>query len=94
MVAAGIVESSVDVRARDQAQREQYTRENKYGLELVDIGRLGLLAGVWGVNGLRNRILVSVLCLRPYSVANNSLALPLIFIYEHACYYPQRSESP
>jgi len=59
MQAAGIIEETADVRARDKAFQETLQRETEMGLRRLEVGRVLLVAGVWGVCGSRRRILVS-----------------------------------
>lgn len=59
MQAAGIIEETADVRARDKAFQETLQRETEMGLRRLEVGRVLLVAGVWGVCGFRRRILVS-----------------------------------
>lgn len=59
MQAAGIIEETADVRARDKAFQETLQRETEIGLRRLEVGRVLLVAGVWGVCGFRRRILVS-----------------------------------
>jgi hypothetical protein len=61
MQAAGIIEETADVRARDKAFEETVNRETEMGLRRLEIGRVLLVAGVWGVCGFRRRILVSLI---------------------------------
>jgi hypothetical protein len=62
MQAAGIIEETAEVRARDKAVEETLHRETEMGLRRLEVGRVLLVAGVWGVCGMRRRILVSSLC--------------------------------
>ncbi len=64
MQAAGIIEETADVRARDKAFEETLNRETEMGLRRLEIGRVLLVAGVWGVCGFRRRILVSLTPMR------------------------------
>ena len=73
MQAAGIIEETADVRARDKAFRETLYRETKMGLQRLEVGRLLLVGGVWGVCGFRRRILVSYI--RIYHVGSDSSAI-------------------
>lgn len=59
MQAAGIIEETADVQARDKAMEETLQRETEMGLRRLEVGRVLLVAGVWGVCGLRRRVLVS-----------------------------------
>jgi hypothetical protein len=59
MQAAGIIEETADVQARDKAFEETLQRETEMGLRRLEVGRVLLVAGVWGVCGLRRRVLVS-----------------------------------
>lgn len=59
MQAAGIIEETADVQARDMAFKERVRRETEMGLRHLEAGRVLLVAGVWGVCGFRRRILVS-----------------------------------
>jgi hypothetical protein len=59
MQAAGIIEETADAQARDKAFKEILQRETEMGLRRLEVGRVLLVAGVWGVCGFRRRILVS-----------------------------------
>lgn len=61
MQAAGIIEETSDIRARDKAFEETVNRETEMGLRRLEVGRVLLVAGVWGVCGFRRRILVSLI---------------------------------
>jgi len=59
MQAAGIIEETADVQARDKIFENTINEETVIGYRRLEIGRVLLVAGVWGVCGLRRRILVS-----------------------------------
>jgi hypothetical protein len=58
MLAAGVIEETSDIQARDKAFEESVNRETEMGLRRLEVGRVLLVAGVWGVGGFRRRILV------------------------------------
>ncbi|KAI9730947.1 MAG: hypothetical protein M1818_008022 [Claussenomyces sp. TS43310] len=58
MQTAGIIEETAEIRARDQAVEESLQEETEMGLRRLEIGRVVLVAGVWGVCGLRRRVLL------------------------------------
>jgi hypothetical protein len=74
MQAAGIIEETADVRARDKAFEETLQRENEMGLRRLEVGRVLLVAGVWGVCGFRRRILVSFVPRR--KISSNCTVVP------------------
>lgn len=61
MQAAGIIEETADIQARDKVVEDALNEEMEMGLKRLEIGRVVLVAGVWGVCGLRRRILVSLI---------------------------------
>lgn len=56
--AVGVIEETSQIRARDKAIEENLQRETEMGLRRLEIGRVILVGGVWGVCGLRRRVLV------------------------------------
>lgn len=58
MQATGVVEESSVTKAKEKALREEEEKETIMGLRLLEFGRAALVGGVWGVLGLRRRILV------------------------------------
>jgi hypothetical protein len=58
MQAAGIIEETADIQARDKIVENNLRQETEVGLRRLEFGRVLLVAGVWGVVGLRRRILV------------------------------------
>lgn len=58
MHTAGIIEETADVQAREKVAEETMNKEVKMGWFHHKLGRKALVAGVWGVLGLRRRILV------------------------------------
>lgn len=59
MLVTGVVENSEATRAKKRELESILMKENMEGLRLLEIGRFALIGGVWGVLGLRKRILVS-----------------------------------
>ena len=55
----GVVEYSSAVKARDRKAKAAKTRETFIGLRFVELGGAVLIGGLWGVLGLRRRVLVS-----------------------------------
>ena len=65
MQVTGVVEDSIAAKSRAKAYRLQKNQETYTGLRLMEAGRAVLVGGVWGVLGLRRRVLVgprSILC--------------------------------
>ena len=60
----GIVEDSIAARVRQKEALMLKNYETLTGLRLMEGGRAFLVAGVWGVHGLRRRILVSRSCVK------------------------------
>lgn len=60
MQAVGIVEDTAAIRERAKAEEDVFARETDTGLQRLEIGKFLCVAGVWGVCGLRRRILVSL----------------------------------
>jgi hypothetical protein len=58
MQAAGIIEETAQIRAREKELDQTITDETEMGLRRLEIGRVLLVAGVWGVIGLKRRVLV------------------------------------
>lgn len=58
MQVTGVVEDSIAAKAEAKAYQQQKNEETFTGLRLMEIGRASLVGGVWGVLGLRRRILV------------------------------------
>jgi hypothetical protein len=58
MQVTGIVEDSIAAKIKAKDDLELKTQETLTGLRLMEGGRAALVAGVWGVLGLRRRILV------------------------------------
>lgn len=63
MQVTGVVEDSIAAKAKAKAYRLQKHQETFIGLRLMEAGRAVLVGGVWGVLGLRRRILVDELSL-------------------------------
>ncbi|RDW74162.1 hypothetical protein BP5796_07604 [Coleophoma crateriformis] len=61
MQATGVVEESSVTKAKERAVKELEEKETLTGLRLLEFGRVALVGGVWGVLGLRRRILFSFL---------------------------------
>jgi len=61
MQAAGIIEETADIQARDKVVESNIRQETEVGLRRLEFGRVLLVGGVWGVVGLRRRILVTSL---------------------------------
>jgi len=60
MQVTGVVEDMRAARAKAKAFNEEMLEETFTGLRYIEFGRPVLVAGVWGVLGLRRRILVRV----------------------------------
>ena len=58
MQVTGVVEDSAAARAEAKAYKAAKNEETFTGLRLMEVGRAALVGGVWGVLGLRRRILV------------------------------------
>ncbi|KAL3426824.1 hypothetical protein PVAG01_00333 [Phlyctema vagabunda] len=63
MQATGVVEESSVTKAKERASKEAEEKETLTGLRLLEFGRVSLVGGVWGVLGLRRRIMLY----RPYT---------------------------
>ena len=63
MQVTGVVEDSAAAKAEAMAYKTAKNEETFTGLRLMEAGRAALVGGVWGVLGLRRRILV-----RPYPI--------------------------
>lgn len=68
MQVTGIVEDARAARAKVKAAQLEKLEETYVGLRYMEYGRPLLVAGVWGVLGLRRRILVSF-ALVPYRLS-------------------------
>ena len=58
MQVTGVVEDSAAAKAEAKAYKAAKNEETFTGLRLMEVGRGVLVGGVWGVLGLRRRILV------------------------------------
>jgi len=58
MQVTGVVEDSAAAKAEAKAYRVAKNEETFTGLRLMEVGRAALVGGVWGVLGLRRRILI------------------------------------
>lgn len=58
MQVTGIVEDSMAISEKAMIQKAMDIEDTFTGLRLMESGRAVLVAGVWGVLGLRRRILV------------------------------------
>jgi len=58
MQVTGVVEDALAARAKSKALADQKNDDTFTGLRLLEVGRGVLVGGVWGVLGLRRRILV------------------------------------
>ena len=58
MQTTGVVEDADVATVKLQAARNAKTEETITGLRLMEVGRAVLVGGVWGVLGLRRRVLV------------------------------------
>jgi hypothetical protein len=58
MQVTGVVEDSLVAKARAKAYKQEKNEDTFTGLRLMEVGRSALVGGVWGVLGLRRRILV------------------------------------
>ncbi len=59
MQVTGVVEDSLLAKLKARENSRMKTQETFVGLRLLEFGRAALVGGVWGVLGLRRRILVS-----------------------------------
>jgi hypothetical protein len=59
MQVTGVVEDALAAKAKATEYSIQKTQDTITGLRIMEVGRAVLVAGVWGVLGLRRRILVS-----------------------------------
>ncbi|RKF71187.1 hypothetical protein GcC1_105001 [Golovinomyces cichoracearum] len=67
MLASGIVEDAAVAMERSRKDEEEKQIESFIGFKLIEVGRAFLHTGVWGVIGLRRRILVGELY-KPYTI--------------------------
>lgn len=58
MLVTGIVEDAIAAKSKARASRQRKIVDTLTGLKLMELGRASLVGGVWGVLGLRRRILV------------------------------------
>ena len=58
MQVTGVVEDSLTARAKAVEYKNKKIEDTFAGLRLMEVGRAVLVGGVWGVLGLRRRILV------------------------------------
>lgn len=58
MQVTGVVEDSIAARAKAEEFVQRKNNDTFLGLRLMEAGRAALVGGVWGVLGLRRRILV------------------------------------
>lgn len=71
MQATGVVEESSVTKAKEKALKAEQEKETLMGLRLLEIGRASFVGGVWGVLGLRRRIMVRLcISLRLVIMAN------------------------
>lgn len=70
MQVTGIVEDSIAARVKQKEALHMKNYETLMGLRLMEGGRAALVAGVWGVLGLRRRVLVSLAIGRTRSFIN------------------------
>jgi len=64
MQVTGVVEDSAAAKAEAKAYKLAKNEETFTGLRLMEVGRATLIGGVWGVLGLRRRVLAcALLCL-------------------------------
>jgi hypothetical protein len=71
MQVTGIVEDSAVAKAEAKLNKQRKNEETFTGLRLMEFGRASLVGGVWGVLGLRRRILVGT--------PSRALSVPNIF---------------
>lgn len=64
MQVTGVVEDLKIAREKAFKFMDEKNHETYTGLRLMELGRASLVVGVWGVLGLRRRILVRILLLR------------------------------
>ncbi|OWP02561.1 hypothetical protein B2J93_4404 [Marssonina coronariae] len=62
MQVTGVVEDSLAAKYKAQLSEQEENREARAALRLMEVGRMVLVGGVWGVLGLRMRVLLY----RPY----------------------------
>lgn len=63
MLVIGVAEpenTTDDIKAEALRHRKHNQRDDDVGRVLLNVGRALEIGGVWGVNGLRQRILVSI----------------------------------
>lgn len=60
MQVTGVVEDSLAAKAKVNQYMNDKNQETFTGLRLMEAGRAVLVGGVWGVLGLRRRILVPI----------------------------------
>ena len=60
MQATGVVEDAKTALIKVKKATTEKHKETFTGLRLMEVGRAALVGGVWGVLGLRRRILVSI----------------------------------
>lgn len=56
----GVVEESLTAKLKATEHQNKKIDDTLYGLRLMGRGRAVLVSGVWGVHGLRRRVLVSL----------------------------------
>jgi hypothetical protein len=61
MQVTGVVEDSIAAKAKATQAAMNKNEDTFLGLRLMEVGRAALVGGVWGVLGLRRRILVNIL---------------------------------
>jgi hypothetical protein len=59
MLVTGIVEDAVAAKVKSKARTLEKYQETMTGIRLMELGRATFVGGVWGVLGLRRRILVT-----------------------------------
>jgi hypothetical protein len=80
MQVTGVVEDSIAVKAKAVEHIAKKNQETIAGLRLIELGRTALVGGVWGVLGLRRRILVWIsvpFCEPEYPLTPHSFTNPM-----------------
>ena len=58
MQVTGVVEDSLAAKAKANEEQAQKNQDTLNGIRAMEYGRAALVGGIWGVLGLRRRILV------------------------------------
>lgn len=90
MQVTGVVEDSLAAKVKASKYVAEKNQETLTGLRFMEAGRAVLVGGVWGVLGLRRRILVSQLS-ACHDEASSSVAIQTVFRDRNSWYPATRS---